>query len=108
VTGWLKRGPTGIIGSNIPDAKETVTSLLQDLSLSDSSVSVAEVHIDPVDKISQSNPDYKQIYSEKSISWDMVKRLDAVEVIDGQKIGKIREKLTYLQRIQDIAHGVNQ
>ena len=30
VAGWLKRGPTGIIGTNIPDAKETVQSLCDD------------------------------------------------------------------------------
>jgi ferredoxin--NADP+ reductase len=30
VAGWIKRGPTGVIGTNRPDAKETVTSLLQD------------------------------------------------------------------------------
>ncbi|WP_367324985.1 FAD-dependent oxidoreductase [Streptomyces sp. HUAS ZL42] len=30
VAGWIKRGPTGVIGTNRPDAKETVTSLLED------------------------------------------------------------------------------
>jgi ferredoxin--NADP+ reductase len=30
VAGWLKRGPTGIIGTNKPDATETVTALLAD------------------------------------------------------------------------------
>ncbi|HEV7655416.1 MAG TPA: FAD-dependent oxidoreductase [Mycobacteriales bacterium] len=30
VAGWLKRGPSGIIGTNKPDATETVTSLLAD------------------------------------------------------------------------------
>jgi ferredoxin--NADP+ reductase len=31
VTGWLKRGPSGIIGTNIPDANETVTSIYDDV-----------------------------------------------------------------------------
>ena len=31
VTGWLKRGPTGIIGTNRADSVETVASLLADL-----------------------------------------------------------------------------
>lgn len=31
VTGWLKRGSTGIIASNIPDAKETANSLIEDI-----------------------------------------------------------------------------
>jgi len=30
VAGWIKRGPTGVIGTNRHDAKETVTSLLAD------------------------------------------------------------------------------
>ena len=31
VVGWAKRGPTGVIGTNKPDAVETVNSLLEDL-----------------------------------------------------------------------------
>ena len=31
VTGWLKRGATGIVASNVPDAKETATSVLEDI-----------------------------------------------------------------------------
>jgi len=30
VSGWLKRGPTGIIGTNIPDARETVAAIIED------------------------------------------------------------------------------
>ncbi|MEU9392983.1 FAD-dependent oxidoreductase [Streptomyces sp. NPDC048324] len=30
VAGWIKRGPTGVIGTNRPDAKETAASLLED------------------------------------------------------------------------------
>ncbi|MBZ9643856.1 NADP oxidoreductase, partial [Streptomyces sp. PSKA30] len=30
VAGWIKRGPTGVIGTNRPCAKETVLSLLED------------------------------------------------------------------------------
>ena len=31
VVGWAKRGPTGVIGTNKPDAVETVNSLLEDM-----------------------------------------------------------------------------
>jgi adrenodoxin-NADP+ reductase len=34
VTGWIKRGPTGIIGTNIMDAKETVNSVMKYLETS--------------------------------------------------------------------------
>lgn len=29
--GWVKRGPTGIVGSNVADARETATAVLEDL-----------------------------------------------------------------------------
>ncbi|HXA57608.1 MAG TPA: FAD-dependent oxidoreductase [Streptosporangiaceae bacterium] len=32
VAGWIKRGPTGVVGTNKSDAAETVTTLLADLS----------------------------------------------------------------------------
>ncbi len=32
VAGWIKRGPSGVIGTNKPCAKETVTSLLADVA----------------------------------------------------------------------------
>lgn len=31
VSGWLKRGPSGIIGTNISDAKDTVASIMEDI-----------------------------------------------------------------------------
>ncbi len=31
VSGWLKRGPSGIIGTNITDAKDTVASIMEDV-----------------------------------------------------------------------------
>jgi hypothetical protein len=43
VTGWLKRGPTGIIGSNINDARETAAAVIEDLQLS--GLLAKEVHV---------------------------------------------------------------
>ena len=31
VSGWLKRGPSGIIGTNITDAKDTIASIMADI-----------------------------------------------------------------------------
>ncbi len=31
VSGWLKRGPSGIIGTNIADARETAKAVVQDV-----------------------------------------------------------------------------
>jgi len=38
VSGWLKRGPSGIIGTNIADAKDTVASIVRDLNESPSPI----------------------------------------------------------------------
>ncbi|AKN71923.1 NADP oxidoreductase [Streptomyces sp. PBH53] len=45
VAGWIKRGPTGVIGTNRPCAKETVTSLLADAP----ALGRADVPADPVE-----------------------------------------------------------
>jgi adrenodoxin-NADP+ reductase len=33
-SGWVKRGPTGIVGSNVADARETAAAVLEDLAAS--------------------------------------------------------------------------
>ena len=32
VVGWVKRGPTGVIGTNKKDAQETVDAILEDIA----------------------------------------------------------------------------
>jgi len=44
VTGWLKRGPVGIIGTNINDAKETALSVLRDKQLTQTTTNLAEIN----------------------------------------------------------------
>lgn len=50
VAGWIKRGPTGVIGTNRPCAKETVTSLLEDTE----ALSRRPVEGEPVDAMRES------------------------------------------------------
>ncbi|MFK0234518.1 FAD-dependent oxidoreductase [Streptomyces vinaceus] len=47
VAGWIKRGPTGVIGTNRPCAKETVSSLLQDAA----ALARRELPGDPLDAL---------------------------------------------------------
>ncbi|MFF3016841.1 FAD-dependent oxidoreductase [Streptomyces sp. NPDC057939] len=47
VAGWIKRGPTGVIGTNRPCAKETVSSLLQDAG----ALARRELPRDPLDAL---------------------------------------------------------
>lgn len=78
--GWIKRGPTGIIGTNKKDAVATVASLMEDLSsLPKPSISVAELH----GKL------HKQLVTNEG--W---RSIDAAEVALGQQQGRQRCTIT--------------
>ena len=84
-SGWIKRGPRGNLGSNIPDAKETVSSILKDLE--NSPVNAMEDPLDP---------------HHHSVSYNDVLTLDAHEVALGQQLGKSREKLISIASSLDV------
>jgi ferredoxin/flavodoxin---NADP+ reductase len=95
VTGWIKRGPTGVIGTNKADAVETVAALLEDLpGLPDPQhpdpaalrTALAEHGLRPVD-------------------WSAWLRLDAEEVRRGGLRGAERVKVAELAEMLDAAHG---
>lgn len=83
VTGWVKRGASGTIGTNRADSVETVASLLADLrSLPDpprptGALTAAET---PVGRA--------------SISFSQWERIDSREVVLGATLSKPREKLS--------------
>ena len=97
VVGWIKRGPTGVIGSNKSDSQETVDTLVSDLSGAD----LAEVDAD---------------YSEKLVEWllerqpklitdDHWKLIDEHERSAGQPHGRPRVKLTSVAELLRIGHA---
>ncbi len=85
VTGWIKRGPTGVIGTNKSDAVETVTSLLADL------------HDGVVVPHGRAN-DLDQLLAERGVhpldlpAWH---RIDAAEIELGQSHGRMRTTLNH-------------
>ena len=84
VAGWIKRGPTGIIGTNKPDAEETVKSLLEDLD------QLIPCQI-------PSSEEVLKLLKEREVrvvSFDDWKKIDAAEIERGVKLGKPREKFT--------------
>jgi adrenodoxin-NADP+ reductase len=95
VTGWLKRGPTGIIGSNITDAKETSACLIEDIK-NNTLNSQSSIPTDPVQRmISTSSPLAKVIF-QNAVSWEEAQRLHSYEIHEGQSMDppRIREKTT--------------
>jgi ferredoxin--NADP+ reductase len=85
VTGWIKRGPTGVIGTNKSDAVETVTSLLADIR--DGAI---EPHHDP-DELDRLLAD-RGIHPLDVDAWH---RIDAAEIDLGQTHGRRRTTLAH-------------
>ncbi len=85
-SGWIKRGPSGVIGTNKPDATETVERMLEDLragAVTDPArpdVAAAE------GLVRQRQPDY--------VSYEDWLRLDGIETARGKESGRPRVKLT--------------
>ena len=89
--GWIKRGPTGIIGTNRADSIATVKSLLADLPrLAPEAKAGAEA--------------LKPLLAKRDVrvvSLDDWLKIDAAEVARGQPKGKPREKFT---RVAEMLH----
>ena len=85
VAGWIKRGPTGVIGTNKPDAIESVNSMFDDLR---KGKLTAASDPDP-DTI----PALLKTRGVRYVSQEDWKKIDAVEVAEGKKRGKPRAKI---------------
>lgn len=82
VAGWIKRGPSGIIGTNKPDAEETVKNLIEDLP-----------HLKPChNPSSEAVLELLKSQHVRVVNFQDWKKIDAAEIANGQKIGKPREK----------------
>jgi ferredoxin/flavodoxin---NADP+ reductase len=95
VTGWLKRGPTGIIGTNRADSVETVESLLADLLKGcDREKRDAEAMGELLERRGVRVFDYQ--------TWS---RLDTAEISRGKPKGKPREKFTRIDEMLAASTG---
>ncbi|MFF0013621.1 FAD-dependent oxidoreductase [Streptomyces sp. NPDC005374] len=93
VAGWIKRGPTGVIGTNRPCAKETVTSLVQDAS--------ALVHKDlPGDPLAA-----LRAAGIEPVEWAGWCAIEQAEAELGASLGRGVVKLPDWQSLMNAAHG---
>lgn len=94
VVGWIKRGPSGFIGSNKTCAQETVDHLVDDLN--------AGLLDDPVagrrafDRLVRTRAD-------RAIDLDGWRRVDARERRDGEAAGRPRRKIVVIDDLVDAA-----
>ncbi|AFP38510.1 FAD-dependent oxidoreductase [Mycolicibacterium smegmatis] len=97
VVGWIKRGPSGVIGSNKKDSQDTVNTLLDDLAAA---------------RLPQRGPDH----SEKLAAWllerqpkvvtgEHWKLIDDYERAAGEPTGRPRVKLASVAELLRVGHG---
>lgn len=97
VVGWIKRGPSGVIGSNKRDSADTVATLLNDLA--------GREPADFPDDHSASVEQWLLSRQPKLVTGDHWKLIDAHERSSGEPHGRPRVKLTTLDELLRIGHG---
>lgn len=92
--GWIKRGPSGVIGTNKTDAQETVASMMADLQAG---------QVAAVDKPAVS--DAAAFVASKVgnlVAYEDWKSIDAEEVSRGEAAGRPRVKFTAIDDMLDV------
>ncbi len=93
--GWIKRGPTGVIGTNKPDAAETVAHMLED-ALAGRTLTPAEPERTAVERLVCARQPHR-------VSYEDWLALDRLEVERGQAVGRPRVKLC---RMEDVLQAL--
>ena len=97
VVGWIKRGPTGVIGSNKSDSQETVDTVVADLS----GAKLADVDADHSEKLVE----WLLERQPKLVTDDHWKLINEHERSAGEPHGRPRVKLTSVADLLRIGHG---
>ena len=96
-TGWLKRGPNGVILTNVTDAQETAQALLADR---------AAGSLSGEGRACGGGDAVRDVLSGQGrplVDFDGWSRIDEVEVARGVAAGKVREKLVDVHEMLDVA-----
>lgn len=97
VVGWIKRGPTGVIGSNKSDSQDTVDTLIEDLR----GAELADLPEDHSEAIAE----WLVSRQPKVVTDDHWRLIDEHERATGGAGGRPRVKLTSVAELLRIAHG---
>jgi ferredoxin/flavodoxin---NADP+ reductase len=95
--GWIKRGPSGVIGTNKKDAQQTVDALLEDLE--------ANKHLDPAEPDPEA---IERLLAERVpalVTYEGWSQIDLHEQSLGEPHGRPRVKLTRIDELLRVAAG---
>jgi len=91
-TGWIKRGPTGVIGTNKTDSAETVALMIEDIN-NNNTFQPENTESDKIEAlIKERNPEY--------IDYEDWLKIDSEEIARGEKEGRPRVKFTKIDDIK--------
>lgn len=88
--GWIKRGPNGIIGTNKPDAQESVEMLLEDVRAGRLRRDVLPARV------------FERFMTERQaqvVSYDDWRYLDGLETVKGGELGRPRLKFARVEKM---------
>jgi len=96
-TGWIKRGPTGVIGNNKADSVETVNGLIEDAG--------AGALASPADPTAGGFEALIRARAPRFVSFGDWRKLDGLEVARGVPLGRPRVKFTSIEEMLAALEG---
>ena len=99
VVGWIKRGPSGVIGTNKKDAQDTVAALLEDVAAGAMPEPSGDASAEAVEAfLAERVPGL--------VTFDAWRAIDRAEVARGEPLGRPRLKFTSLDEMFEAAKAV--
>ncbi len=98
VVGWIKRGPSGVIGTNKKDSQDTIDGLIADLTALADAATFGADHADEV-------AEWLASRQPKLVTDAHWKLIDEHERSAGEPHGRPRVKLPNLAKLLHISHG---
>ena len=99
VVGWIKRGPSGVIGTNKKDAQETIDLLFEDLEAG---------HVPEPAGVSEEMP-IEELLAERSpdtiVSFAGWEAIDAAEKGKGEPLGRPRVKFCRIDEMVEASRS---
>jgi ferredoxin/flavodoxin---NADP+ reductase len=95
--GWIKRGPSGVIGTNKKDAQETVDNLIEDAAGPGLPEPAAADRVAIAELLDERAPDH--------VTFEGWQAIDAAEQERGKPLGRPRVKFVRVSEMLDAARG---
>lgn len=89
--GWIKRGPSGVIGTNKPDSVETVVAMMADVQHG--------VHLQPAAPGREAAEAFVLSRRPLTISYEDWRRIDGLECSNGAALGRPRLKFASVEEM---------